>query len=135
MNETAMCVLCENRPSSADVEEQLGLNFEIREIDNVTVICCDGRIVYGTEASALFEEAQVLLLQTHQIVIDLGGVEMIDAHGLGRLVSVAVIAKANECSIKLAAPRDFVQRAMKLTNLTSVFDVHPTLKAAVLAFR
>ena len=33
-----------------------------------------------------------------------------------------------------AAPGDFIRRVLTLTNLTSVFEVYPTLDAAILAF-
>ncbi len=61
--------------------------------------------------------------------------EMIDGAGLGELVSVAVTAQASQCSVKLAAPSDLIRQLLELTNLTSVFEVHPTLDAATLAFR
>ena len=67
-------------------------------------------------------------------MIELSDVEMIDATGLGELVSVAVAAQASGCSIMLAAPGDFIRRVLTLTNLTSVFEVYPTLDAAILAF-
>ena len=41
-------------------------------------------------------------------------VEMIDAAGLGELVSVAVAAQASGCSITLAAPGDFIRRVLHL---------------------
>jgi anti-anti-sigma factor len=67
-------------------------------------------------------------------VIDLSGVEIIDASGLGELVPVAVAAQASGCSIKLASPGDFIWRLLSVTNLTSVFEVFSTVDAANLAF-
>ena len=65
---------------------------------------------------------------------DLSDVEMIDGAGLGALVSIAVTAQASECSIKLAAPDDFICRVFTITNLTSVFQAYSTVDAATLAF-
>jgi anti-sigma B factor antagonist len=113
----------------------LKLSLETRVIGDVTLIFCTGRIVYGVEAAALSEEIAELLPETRHFVIDLSAVEMIDAAGLGELVSAAVMAQATGCSIKLAAPSDFVRQLLNLTNLTSVFEVYPTLNAATLAFR
>jgi len=101
----------------------------------MTVICCKGRIAYGIAASALSDEIAELAAQTRRVVIDLSGVEMIDAAGLGELVSVAVAAQASGCSITLAAPGDFIRQLLKLTKLASVFEVHPTLDAAAMASR
>ena len=98
------------------------------------MICCKGRIAYGIEAAALSGEIAELAPQIRRVVIDLSGVEMIDAAGLGELVSVALAAQASGCSIMLAAPGDFIRRVLTLTNLTSVFEVYPTLDAAILPF-
>ena len=66
-------------------------------------------------------------------MIDLSGVEMIDAAGLGALISVALAAQASQCSIKLAAPGNLIRQLLELTKLTSIFEVHPSLDAATVA--
>ena len=134
MSQTSCALLEVQRLSSQNREAKLGLSLEVRILGDVTVICCKGRIVYGVEAAVLFDEIKRLLPQTHQIVIDLSDVEMIDGAGLGELVSIAVTAQASECSIKLAAPDDFIRHLLELTNLVSILDVHPTLDAATRAF-
>ena len=111
------------------------LNLEIRETDDVTVIHCQGRIAYRNEAVALSDKVAELLPDSRQIVLELSGVEMIDSAGLGELVSILVWAQAGGCSIKLAAPRQNVREVLLLTNLASVFEIHPTVDAAVLASR
>jgi anti-sigma B factor antagonist len=83
---------------------------------------------------SLSDEIERLLPQTRQIVIDISGVEMIDAAGLGELVSVAVTAQASQGAIKLAAPSDLIRQLLELTHLISVFEVYPTLDSATLAF-
>ena len=113
----------EQRLSSQDKEPKLRLSLETRAAENVTVICCKGRIAYGSEAAALSGEVAELARQTRQLVIDLSGVEMIDAAGLGALISVAVTAQASQCSIKLAAPSNRIRQLLELTKLTSVFEV------------
>jgi phosphosulfolactate phosphohydrolase-like enzyme len=50
--------------------------------ENVTVICCKRRIAFGIEAAALSGEIAELALRPRRVVIDLSGVEMIDADGL-----------------------------------------------------
>src|SRR5207245_7506519 len=88
----------EQRLSSQDKEPKLRLNIETRVAEDVTVISCKGRITYGAEAAALSGEFAELAPQTRRVVIDLCGVEMIDAAGLGALISVALAAQASECA-------------------------------------
>ena len=120
--------------SSQDKEPKVRLSLETRVAEDVTVICCKGRIAYGIEAAALSGEIAELAAQTRRVVIDLSGVEMIDAAGLGALISVALTAQASQCSVKLAAPGNLIRQLLELTKLTSVFEVHPTLDAATIAF-
>jgi anti-sigma B factor antagonist len=105
----------------------LRLNLETRVTEDVTVISCKGRIAYGAEAVALSGEFAELVPQTRRVVIDLSGVELIDAAGLGALIAVALMAQASQCSVKLAASGNFTRQLLELTKLTSVFEVHPTL--------
>jgi anti-anti-sigma factor len=111
----------------------LGLSLETRVIEDVTVICCKGRIAYGIEAAALAGEIAELGPQIRRVVLDLSDVEMIDAAGLGVLVSVA--ANASGCSITLAAPGNLIRQLLELTQLSSVLKVYPTLDAATVAPR
>jgi len=124
----------EQRLSSQGKEPKLRLSLETRVAEDVTVICCQGRIAYGIEAAALSGEIAELAPQTRRVVIDLSGVEMIDAAGLGALISVASTARASQCTVKLAAPGNFIRQLLELTKLTSVFEIHPTLDAATIAF-
>jgi anti-sigma B factor antagonist len=125
----------EQRLSRQDKEPKLRLSLETRVAEDVTVISCKGRIAYGAEAAALSVEIAELAPQTRRVVIDLSGVEMIDAAGLGALISGALTAQASQCSVELAAPGNFIRQLLELTKLTSVFEVHPTLDTATVASR
>ena len=136
MSRMSTCVLCEEqRLSSQDKEPRLKLSLETRVAEDFTVIRCTGRLAYGIEATALSSEIAELAAQSRHLVIDLSSVEMIDAAGLGALVSVALAARASQCSVTLAAPGNLIRQLLELTKLTSVFEVHPTVDAATVASR
>jgi anti-sigma B factor antagonist len=111
------------------------LELETRAIDEVTVLYCKGRFTYRDEAKAFSEKIADLLPGVRQIVVDLGGLEIIDSAGLGELVVVHMWIRASGCSLKLAGANARIRQLFELTNLLSVFDVHPTLDDAVLSFR
>ena len=125
----------EQRLSRQDKEPKLRLSLETRVTEDVTVISCKGRIAYGIEAAALSGKIAELAPQTRRVVIDLSGVEMIDAAGLGALISVALTAQASQCSVTLAAPGNLILELLELTKLISVFELYPTLDAATVASR
>jgi anti-sigma B factor antagonist len=118
-----------------DEEPRLRFNVEIRENDDVAVLYLRGRLVYSNEARAFFCKATELLPGARQLVVDLSGVEKIDGAGLGELVAVWNSAQAAQSTVKLVAPTRRVASLLALTHLTSLFEIHPTLDEAVLAWR
>jgi hypothetical protein len=44
-------------------------------------------------------------------------------------------AKADGCGLKLAGANPRIRQLFELTNLLSVFDIHPTLEDALLSFQ
>jgi anti-sigma B factor antagonist len=109
------------------------LSLQVSTSNGVTVVYCRGRIVYREEAIVLSERIAELLPDTHSLILDLSGVEMIDSAGLGELVVVLMWVQASGCSMKLAAPSHRIQELLKLTNLESIFEIHPTLEDALLS--
>src|SRR5207244_13080669 len=107
----------EQRLSRQDKEPKLRLSLETRVTEDVTVISCKGRIAYGIEAAALSGEFAELAPQTRRVVIDLSGVELIDAAGLGALISVALTAQASQWSIKMAASGNLILALLYITML------------------
>jgi len=112
----------------------LKLDLETRAIDEVTVLYCRGRFTYRDEAAAFSQKIAGLLPQARQVVVDLSGLEMIDSAGLGELVVVHMWIRASGCALKLAGPNARIQQLLELTNLLSVFDVHPSLDDALVSF-
>ena len=111
------------------------LDLEARAIDDVTVLYCRGRFTYRDEATAFSQKIAELLPDTRWLVVELSGLETIDSAGLGELVVVHMWIRASGCSLKLAGANPRVRQVLELTNLLSVFDVHPTLGDALLSFQ
>ena len=108
-------------------EPKLTLSLEVRESPGIGVLYCKGRIVYREEASALSGKVLEILSRARRVVLDLSGVEIIDGAGLGELVTVLNLANAKGGVVKLAAPNRLVYSLLKLTKLTSLFEIHPTV--------
>ena len=109
------------------------LNLEVRESLGMAVVYCKGRLVYRDEAAALSAMVSEMLSSVRQVVLDLSGVEAIDSAGVGELVAVLNQANARATAVRLVAPSQRVYSLLKLFNLTSLFEIHPTLGEAVLA--
>ncbi len=66
----------------------MNLKIEKRQVDGVTVVSCQGRIMFGDEANALRDFLKEALTETPRMVLNLSGVTYIDSGGLGTLVGV-----------------------------------------------
>ena len=111
------------------------LDLETRAINEVTVLFCKGRFTYRDEATAFSEKIAELLPKARQLIVELSGLEVIDSAGLGELVVVHMWIRASGSSLKLAGANARIRQLLELTNLLSVFDVHPTLDDALLSFQ
>jgi len=111
------------------------LDLETRTIDDVTVLFCKGRFTYRDEATAFSEKIAELLPDARQLIVELSGLEVIDSAGLGELVVVHMWIRASGCSLKMAGANARILEVLELTNLLSIFDVHPTLDDALLSYQ
>lgn len=111
------------------------LDLETRAIDDVTVLYCRGRFTYRDEATAFSQKIADLLPHARQVVVEFSELEVIDSAGLGELVVVHMWIRASGCALKLAGPNPRIRQLLELTNLLSVFDVHPTLDDALRSFQ
>lgn len=106
-------------------------SVEIAVHDDVLVVRARGRVVYRDEAAALFSEVISLLPQSGQFVLDLSHVEMMDGAGLGELVILLTRAQDSGSVMKIANPSKLVAELLGLTNLSSVFEIYPSVEDAV----
>jgi anti-sigma B factor antagonist len=105
----------------------LRLYLESRTHGSITIVHCKGRITYRDEALALSAEVVKLLSRSREIVLDLSGVDVIDSAGLGELVVAFMSGQITGCPVKLAAPSLRIRQLLELTNLTSVFEIYPSV--------
>jgi len=95
------------------------------------VVHCEGRIVYRDEAAALSRVVTQALKNTREVVLDLEGVQRIDSAGLGELARIVSSAGNPRGRLKLAGVNPRVMQLLRLTNLSSVFEIHPSLVEAL----
>jgi anti-sigma B factor antagonist len=112
-------------------ESQLKLSLETRHLGDVMVVHCEGRIVYRDEASALTRVVTQALKNTREVVLDLEGVQRIDSAGLGELARIRNAAQVSGGKLKLAGANPRVLQMLRLTNLSSAFEIHESLMDAL----
>ena len=107
-----------------------------REVDGVSVVELDGRIVLGEESNALREILKGLTAKgKKKIVLNMANVKYIDSAGLGTLVAGHVSAKSQGASVRLCHLGQKFHEVLQLTKLLTIFDVYETEAAAVGSFQ
>ena len=106
-----------------------------REVDGVTVIALDGRIVLGEESNALREKVKRLLVEgKKRIVLNVNNITFIDSAGLGTLVASHHTAKKEGASLRLCHLDNKFQQVLQITKLLTVLYISNTEADAVASF-
>jgi anti-sigma B factor antagonist len=116
-------------------ETTVALKMTNREVDGVSVVALDGRIVLGEESNALREKIKTMLAEgKKKIVLNMSNVTFIDSAGLGTLVAAHHSAKSQGAALKLAHLGSKFQEVLQITKLLTVFDVYNSEAEAVGSF-
>ena len=111
------------------------MNITTKEIEGISVVALNGRIVLGEESTALREKVKSLLdAGKKRIVLDMSNVTYIDSAGLGTLVAAHVSAKTQGASLRLSNLGNKFHDVLQLTRLLTVFNVYDTQAEAIGSF-
>ena len=112
----------------------MALTLNISRSDDIVVVQCSGRIVFGDESDELRRAILNLLKQSKRIVLNLASIAYIDSSGLDTLVTSFISARNRKAEIKFAAPSPFVRQVLTSTNLDRLFTLYESPEEAVKAF-
>jgi anti-sigma B factor antagonist len=113
----------------------VALKITEREVDGISILTLDGRIVLGEESNALREAVKRLLAAgKKKLVLNMSNVTYIDSAGLGTLVASHHSARTQGASLRLSNLGAKFQEVLQVTKLLTVFEVHDTEAAAIASF-
>ena len=113
----------------------MSVKVAIQEVDGVSVVELNGRIVLGEESWALREAVKGLIAGgKKKVVLNMSNVTYIDSAGLGILVAAYVSAKKEGASIRLCALGQKFHEVLQITRLLTIFEVYDTPAAAIGSF-
>ena len=111
------------------------LKMTDREVDGVTVVALDGRIVLGEETNAFREKIKALLAEgKKKILLNLANITLIDSTSLGTLVAAHHSASTRGASVRLCNLGTKFQEVLQVTKLLTVFDVSDTEANGIRSF-
>ena len=111
---------------------QLKLNTRVSQ--GVTIVDCNGRIVFGEESALLRDTLKKLIGENSQSVLNLGSITYIDSGGLGTLVALYTTAHNAGGAVKLANLTQRVGDLLQVTKLLTVFEVYDSEEKAIASF-
>jgi len=116
-------------------DTNVALKMTEREVDGVTVVALDGRIVLGEESNALREKVKALIAAgKKKVVLNMDNITFIDSAGLGTLVAAHHSARNQGASLRLCHLGSKFKEVLQITKLLTVFEVYDTETAAVASF-
>ena len=114
----------------------MSLKITNSEVDSLSVVELDGRIVLGEESNSLREKLKSMVAAgKKQIVLNVANIKYIDSTGLGTLVAAHLNANTQGASVRLCHLGKKFHEIMQVTKLLTVFDVYDTQTAAVSSFQ
>jgi anti-sigma B factor antagonist len=113
----------------------VSLKILSKDVDGVTVLALEGKIILGEESNALRERVRNLLAEKrHNVVMNMGNVTYIDSAGLGTLVAAFHSARNQGAVLKLSNLGQKFQEVLQVTKLLTVFEVFDSEAAAIQSF-
>ncbi len=92
------------------------LTVTVQDLGEVVILRCLGRIVRGDETAIL---CAAVRQHGRNVILDPRGVDVIDAAGIGLLISL----QAAGIYLKLMNPTKRVREILRVTKLDSVFEI------------
>jgi anti-sigma B factor antagonist len=110
------------------------LEIQVASNENVSILCCHGRLIYGLETAELVRATRHALETTKEIVPQMADMTQIDSGGVGALGTAFIAAHNREAEIKLAALHPRVAEILRITGLDLLFDIRESESEALGAF-
>ena len=113
----------------------MSVTLNTRQVGDVTVVDCAGRITLGEGSSSLRDKIRDLSAGgSRKIVLNLGDVSYIDSSGIGELVSSFTTVSNSGGSLKLLNLTKRVKDLLQITKLYTVFEVFEDEASALRSF-
>jgi anti-sigma B factor antagonist len=117
-----------------DCQGGVVLSLKVRQVGEITIVRCAGRIVAGNETDNLREQIRGPFAERRNIVLHLGEVAFVDSSGLGMLVRLLTSARRDGGDLRLCNVPQHLHGVLKMTNLNRLFTTHECEEEAVSSF-
>jgi anti-sigma B factor antagonist len=114
----------------------VGLQFSIRESDDVTILDLQGRVTIGVDSDLLNVHLKKLVAQgVRKLLLNLEDVTQLDSMGISAVVATYVSLSRQGGSLKLLCPRGRVQDVLRVIRLADFIPTFEDETQALASFR
>jgi anti-sigma B factor antagonist len=131
---TSACAILDRLGLGLQGKTPVKMQTVTRQVGDVVVIDVSGRITVG-EGNVMLRDLVRDLAENHKkIILNLGEVNYIDSSGMGELVKTHTTIRNRGGELKLANLSKRVHDLLRMTRLSSVFDVQKDEAGAIASF-
>ena len=109
------------------------LKIETRDDGGRTVVDVAGEVDVYTAPTLRDHLSQLVADGRYHLVVDLEEVAFLDSTGLGVLVGGLKRVRAHDGSLSLVCTQERILKVFRITGLTKVFPIHPSVPDALAA--
>ncbi|HUO61811.1 MAG TPA: STAS domain-containing protein [Candidatus Acidoferrales bacterium] len=109
----------------------MSFELHLRTREQGTVVECRGCLIAGPELSFLRSALLNVLRHERRLVLNLSGLQTIDAAGLGVLASAAALANEHESHVALCCTPKHIRKLIDTTQLSSVLKLYESESKAL----
>jgi anti-sigma B factor antagonist len=106
------------------------LGLDVSKAGDYAVVDVKGEIDVYTAPKLREKLIELVSEGSHNVVVNLEGVDFLDSTGLGVLVGALKRVKAHDGTLALVCTQDKILKIFKITGLTKVFPIHDSVEAA-----
>ena len=103
--------------------------------DGIEIIDVGGEIDIYTAPRLRELLIDLVSKNNYQLVVNMDKVEFLDSTGLGVLVGGLKRVRAHDGSLDLVCTQERILKIFRITGLTKVFGIHPTVDQAIAAMK
>jgi anti-sigma B factor antagonist len=105
-------------------------------VGEVTIIGLAGKIMSSQDTNDLHGEIRKAIENSsRKVALDLSALDWMNSTGLGAIVAASGRLRNAGGVLKLAAPNATVSHLFVVNKLNLIFEIHPTVEAAVASFK
>ena len=117
--------------SARETGARMDLDLNVRKEDDQSVLEVAGEIDVYTAPKLREQLIELVSDGSYHIVVDLEKVDFLDSTGLGVLVGGLKRVRNHDGSLQLVCTQEKILKIFRITGLTKVFPIYPTLQEAL----